>query len=707
MTRWNWIPIALISAGAAVTVAATLLSSATTGTTIAILVGMLASVSAIPFLRREQNAEALELHAAQATLHAERTALQTEKEGVEEWRAQISTQLDEQVSRIEARERALAEKFAAHQELFEFPSSSELTGITPSNPVQLAEQDRQVLELLQQEAEAAFEKLRNNGYSRDGNPDVAAIREDVVSLVTRVAQVYAPDSERPLLETSFEKVARAAGRVCLHMLVLVEQLPLDVKQYSFSSLYSYMKKAVVAYGHYKTASPWLSYLTRGVHAGRLVAGTNPLSLGAWVVATEIGKRAGSKAIEKYVNQQAIGLLHDFIRVIGVEVANVYGGDFRHRDPNWIYGTELTALMGQFPISRESLREGLRQISGLPLRNEYDRIYLYRCLADHRSAPLHLTDPAMLTREEREQIATQLETFFRDFIHGASDDAVDQWRESFEGRFDMKLSLSTATDNAPGVDSKTRDCVDSVAGFLKWVVGLNDADVQGAMLNCDLCQTPDSASEPFTPERMPETFQPPGLDPTDPMVDRFLRSLVETVAAVIQPDENIEQLLAETGAYFRRTTTEITAQIDAVFVQRATADFDQSVWHAEVPPRLARLILQQDSRARFAYPDIVTTIDGKATSIPDGWLVGFSKSPRLKIFQLDKSDSSLWWADNATTERARGFLIDDCIVSGGQWNHDSFADTNSLTVAGALRGRGFANYFGPLLRLTTTLSDNLS
>ena len=368
-----------------------------------------------PFLRRDETEESAELARARAELKSERDQFDQDKDDLEKWRADLATQLDDQVTRIEARERALIEKFAAHQELYELPAPSvEPVGLAASQEARLAENDRLVLEILQEEAERAFEKIRANGYVTDGKADVGEIRDDILALITRVARVYSPGSDRPLLETSFEQVARAAGRVCLHMLVLVEQLPMDVKQYNFHSLYSYVQKAVVAYGHYKTATPWLTYLSRGIHAGRLVAGANPVSLGAWVLATEVGKRAGAKAIERYVNQQAIGLLHDFIRVIGVEVANVYGGDFRHRDPNWIYGAELTELMGRFPISRESLREGLRQISTLQLRNEYDRIYLYRCLADHRSAGFRCADPAVLTRAEREYIATRLEAFLRGF-----------------------------------------------------------------------------------------------------------------------------------------------------------------------------------------------------------------------------------------------------------------------------------------------------
>ena len=79
------------------------------------------------------------------------------------------------------------------------------------------------------------------------------------------------------------------------------------------------------------------------------------------------------------------MLHDMVRVIGYEVASIYGGDVRHRDANWIYGVELAELVSRFPLSRDSLSSALKEVGSVQLLNEYDRIFLYRCLAAHRSA----------------------------------------------------------------------------------------------------------------------------------------------------------------------------------------------------------------------------------------------------------------------------------------------------------------------------------
>ncbi len=695
MKRWIWPPIVLLSSGSAVSIVAALTSEQLSGAaTAGIVLGSLLPLAAIPFLRRDPSVEATELTVVRKNLDADRTEFQAEKESIETWRSDISAQLDEQVARIESRERALAEKFVAHQELFEFPTPDG-TGIVPSERPQLADQDRRVLELLQQEAETAFEKIRANGYISNGKADIEEIRSDVLALITRVAKVYSPESERPLMETSFEQVARAAGRVCLHTLVLVEQLPLDVKQYNFNSLYSYVQKAVVAYGHYKSASPWLSYLSRGIHAGRFVAGANPVSLGAWVLATEIGKRAGARAIEKYVNQQAIGLLHDFIRVIGVEVANVYGDDFRHRDPNWIYGAELTELMRRFPVSRESLSEGLRQVSALPLRNEYDRIYLYRCLADHRSAGLKLADPALLTRGEREQIASQLESFFVAYIHGVTEEQIDEWRESFELRFDMKLKL-TDMSGSPERSVRQTDCLRSIACFLHYVVGIPHDEVPRRLKQTSLYADLNGSDRNAWLDDLPDGFAPPDLDPADPLVDTFLNDLVRAVGAVIQPDENIEGLLSETAAYFRRPSSEILSRVNEIFVSRVLVTLDTSARHQEIPSSLARTLLLQDSQPIFAYSGVAQVSRDSAENLPGAWLVGFTDTPRLRLYKPD-SVRPVWTSDTVSGHREKGFLIDDCRIEGGTW-HGEISDRNAqLKLVGTLRGGGYAKYFGPFLK----------
>ena len=704
MKQWNIPPILLAIAGAVVTLVVTFVAARPAGAAqIGLCIGAFLPLAGIPFLRSDENTDATELDTAKQQFASEQAAFEKERSGIEDWRDTIRRELDEQVNRIEAKERSLSERLAVHQELFEYPKPA-IEPIAFEDNQTLTEQDQQVLELLQKEAEAAYEKIRNKEYSKDGKADIQLIRDDVFQLVTRVAKIYAPDSDNPLLETSFEQVARAAGRVCLHALVLVEQLPLDVKQYNFNSMYSYIQKAVVAYGRYQSSAPWLTYLSRTVYAGRFMAGANPLTLGAWVVATEVGKRAGQKAVESFVDRQAIGLLHDLIRVVGFEVANIYGGDFRHRDPNWVYGSELTELMGRFPLSRESLKEGLQQVSALPLRNEYDRIYLYRCVADHRAAGLTLADPALLTRDEREKIAAQLEKFFNTFVHGATDKDVEKWRTDFEERFDMKLKIdnavqtSTATDHAP-------DCVRSIRAFLTNVVGLNDAQTEKRLAMSSLFNSLTNAARSELLATPANQFEPPDLDPSDPAVDPFLDDLIKTAVSASSYDDNVERLLTETGAYFRRTVPEMREKIDATYITRATQGFAENAPTKKIPASLARIIAAHNGTGQvaFAYTDIGYATDDKPTNIDNAWLVGLTEASatKLLLFQPDKNADAVWTATAPLASRDKGFLIDDCRLSGGEWKSNDFPNTAAVVAVGTIRGGGYARWFAPLLAVCKT------
>ena len=136
---------------------------------------------------------------------------------------------------------------------------------------------------------------------------------------------------------------------------------------------------------YKSTEPYWPYVNTAYYLGRFALGANPLALGAWWFVSNLGSRGAQAIAQHVINRQALALLSNLVRVIGFEVAGIYGGDFRHRDANWIYAAELTELVSQFPLSRDSLAHALREVGALQLRSEYDRIFLYRCLANRKSA----------------------------------------------------------------------------------------------------------------------------------------------------------------------------------------------------------------------------------------------------------------------------------------------------------------------------------
>src|SRR5262249_889562 len=142
-------------------------------------------------------------------------------------------------------------------------------------------------------------------------------------------------------------------------------------------------------------------------------------------------------------------------------AGIYGGDFRHRDANWIYAAELTELVCQFPLSRDSLSHALREIGTLDLRSEYDRIFLYRCVASGKSArPGRFAAVSILSTDERRAVATRLERFLDAFIHGKSADRVGHWKTAAEERLGLKLSIA-----AKSLSHSVRDQIIDAAGSM--------------------------------------------------------------------------------------------------------------------------------------------------------------------------------------------------------------------------------------------------
>ena len=618
------------------------------------------------------------------------------KELAEETRAEFASREQQ----LNERERNLSERWLRHQEWFEYPDPLTKQGVV-FDP-KFTAQDQQVLDILQAESKLVYEKILNNGYTDDGTVNVDRIRDDVLDLVTRIAKVYSPEQENPLFETSIEQLARAISRTSLHLLVVLEQLPLDVKSYNINSAFGYIQKAVRSYGAYKSAEPWLTYLGRTAYFGRFVAGANPVTLGAWWAATEIGKRGAAKVMKNVIDQQAIGFLHDVIRVVGFEVAGIYGGDFRHRDPNWIYGTELTELLHRFPPSRQNLAEALQQVAGLQLRNEYDRIFLYRCLASRKVASPQLADPAQLDREDREQVVKRIEEFFQQHIHGQTDEKVNAWRDAFEGRFDTRIKLAdqNTTSHRP---AEVSHAIQALATFQTAVCRVTADAMDSALRDSRLFKLlPENERSTFQPSP-DETFAAPDLEPDSAVADALIRDMITAtvrfapstinpaVDTAMESNEFAEPIVIQTGHYFRVPQTEIESLFDGEYEQTIHATLSD-----ESPkPRLSRTIMRaivrrlsgSNESAVFVFPDAKTR--GQT-----GPLVGLRNSMtnefRMIVLDSQSPENELWEATGRITARRIGRMItDDCQLTAQ-------SNSESVLVEGSFRGGRFQNYFAPIL-----------
>jgi hypothetical protein len=634
------------------------------------------------------------------------SAAEQEREEFETVRAEAMRALQERAERLDDRERDLTTRLARFQEFMEYPQDDPNQHKSSAELQQLTDQDRQAQDILEGEAERVYEKIRANGYSKDGVVDLRMIRDEVEDLVERIARIYSPDSQHPLLETSFEQLARASSRICLHSLVLLEQLPLSIQQYNISDLYSYLQKATAAWGTYQKAAPWLKHVSRGLYAGRLVATTNPISLGAWWLAMEVGRRGATHLVESWVDRQAIAVLHDMVTVVGVEVASIYGDGFRQRDAAWVHGCEIVELMHCFPSSREGLQQGLMLITQLPLKNEYDRIYLYRCLATHRSTGHRIADSSLLSRAEREAIASSVEDCFHRFIHGVTDKQTQEWRSGLEERLDLKLNLQAARTATPKTDLLT-DGLASLQSFLTGVVGLTPQDADAAIARTRIArrsrELASSGHEvPPPPHSDVAEFRPPDLDPASDLTTDYLHDLALLAAYAAPAEDHVVEVVHQTGAWFRRSPADMSEIMQTQWRDVLTGVAGTDAVHSAVTGQVAREILicrQPTEILRFSFPNIGRSTGDDVLPLEDVWLIGFqcqeTKSNRALLMGLA---GVLWEQDGTlTVQRRRSILLDDAEIIGGRWLPDSpGAPTGNVVVSGSLLGGRYSSYFRTLL-----------
>ena len=693
----HWKPILAVTLGCLIVLLACMFGGlAGSVATWSACAGALIAQSSVLFLL---NSRASEPQAISAPDELEQRRLEFES-----WQIERAEELQQLSHRLNEKHRSLAQQSARFQEFAEYPIATDAITNDVDEEVRLSEKDRQVHELLEKEAELVYERIRNNEYSLNGTLNIDKVREDALNLVQQVARIYSPNSAYPLLETSFEQLARAASRICLHSLVLLEQLPLNVKSYNVNEMYGYIRKAVQGYGAYQQAAPWIKRLSRGAYFGRFAAGANPVSLGAWWVATELGRRGAQKVVENIVDRQTVAVLHDIVTVVGVEAANIYGPGFRQRDPAWIYGTELTELLVRFPMSRESLSKGLLQITSLPLRSEYDRIYLYRCLAGRKSAGLQLSDPSVLTRKDREHVAAQLEAFYEAHIHGITEKDKLAWQEGVESRLDMKLKFGKASAVRP-LETQATAAIAAVHAFLTSVAAVPVSRATEWIGQCNLMKhvplnNRTTVLETLDTDTLNSRFEPPDLDPDSDTTEEFLSCLFEGSIDCGLIDDNIQTLLLETAAYFRRSQVDGLALLDASIEnclnRRKASDFKGPKLSRECSKSVLHN-LKPDDQLAAAFSSLSIANDQNLTELSDSVLILVQPkqgSLRASVVTGEDQATPIWESNSdVTVSRRKGYLIDDCDVQGGTWKTDIHA--NSIVIAGSLTGGGFRKTFGSL------------
>ena len=226
----------------------------------------------------------------------------------------------------------------------------------------------------------------------------------------------------------------------MQLLVLIDNFPINIKEYNLRKTYSYIQKSAMTFGYYKKAEPFLNYASPLL---RISMASNPLVGIAQTAAIEVGKQAMKVGSEKY----ALNLLHDVIEIIGEQASTIFGDtSLRYRSKDWIYALELTELMSHLSLVEPLvLAKVMKIINGLSISSEYDRIYIYHCLAQNKTANPERFSSDFFTDQDRQDLVIKL----RDFIENSlnknrteeSDKKVINWRKKAENRLGVTILLN--------------------------------------------------------------------------------------------------------------------------------------------------------------------------------------------------------------------------------------------------------------------------
>lgn len=718
--RWHWLPISLVAAGVlAMWVAAAVNYAALGWWQVPVYLGGLVALLGTLLFRRELSTAEQEVENLRHELQDEDSRLEEERKAFSKLQREVERQFEEQGRKLDKREAELASRLVAYHEWMEFPQPIDLNrtdaaGVAPLFPdmsdeqlSELTRKDRAMMALLKDETKILYDNITSNKYAVEGKFSPSLLRDDAYELVGKVARIYQPGVQQPLLETNMPLVVRAASRACLHFLVLLDDLPLNVKDYSFSSMYSYVRSAVNAYRMYKSTEPYWPYVNTAYYLGRFAMGANPLTMGAWWFLGALGKQGAQAVATRVINRQALALLSDVVRVIGYEVASIYGGDFRHRDANWIYAAELTELLHQFPLSRDSLSHALKEIGALQLRGEYDRIFLYRCIAGHLSArPQNFRALACLSSAECRAIAGRLEKFLNTFIHGKTADRVQKWKTGVEARLGVKL-LVKVQPTAHSIQAQQEDAVRSLAGFLLGSKEREPHDLAGFLNKStifnELPQAERAALLSKLEANPPFFFEHPDLDPESDLVPKYLADLAALQVRVSPRDSRLDEVIADVAEYLRQDPKTVRRLLEREYANHLADRVSTESPTRKAPLPVARAILdllEPGEQARFLYAGITLEGPAAATSSAsrgDLWLLGVGQ--RLILFAVENEEPRLLWRGDGSAQfsQEKSFLSSTARLRGGTWLQDSTDPQPTLRISGPLV-KSIGNYFAPLQKM---------
>ncbi|RLA24793.1 MAG: hypothetical protein DRQ62_04385 [Gammaproteobacteria bacterium] len=333
------------------------------------------------------------------------------------------------------RENEVKQKLLQYQQYIEFPDEQQWHN-QENNDIF----DAEIAQLLHDKAKVVFDNIASKKYIENNSFKHELLLEEFVDLIESVARIHHPDSQNPILETSVENLLRSLNRLSMQLLVYIDSSPINIKEYNLRTTYSYIQQSVTVYGYYKKAEPFLSFAAPVLRIGMAA---NPVIGIAQTVAIEAGKQVAKKGSEKY----ALNLLHDVIEIIGEQATTIFGDEsFRYRCKHWIYAVELTEIICYFaPVQQGTLAKALKIVTALSMRSEYDRIFIYHCMAQGKSAGPDRFKHDFFSQEDKQEIVNKLSDFVENTVFKDENEQAEKrliaWREKIESRFGIEIQLN--------------------------------------------------------------------------------------------------------------------------------------------------------------------------------------------------------------------------------------------------------------------------
>lgn len=340
----------------------------------------------------------------------------------------------QEAERLDSRRAELERVLMAYGEWMEFPDYHELRDTSWDVPERSA-RDAEVAALLDAESDRILLKFSSGEYFEDRKFQTKLLLLELWSFMERISRIYQPESERPFLETNLESLLKAINRASLQVILLLEEVPIvEAKDWNLRKMSDAVRKASKVYKKYEDLQPLLDpvrYLWQG---SKFLLASNPLFAAGWIAGSELigraGKRIGKRALDGYL----LSIVRQTLGIIAWETASIYDKTHRYRNPDWVFAVELVHLVSKFPLTRTTVREAFKEIGGIPLRSSYDRIFLYRCIAQQVSPkPERFAQADLLEPGTRNAIAKRLEAFRESHLEASKPRDLAAWRKGLEER----------------------------------------------------------------------------------------------------------------------------------------------------------------------------------------------------------------------------------------------------------------------------------